>query len=98
MNAIAPETTETLQVPVSQWLSEENKQLIPYWTPLGRFGTPDDAAGCALFLASDLSGWVSGTTVHMDGGALAAGGFYRIPGGGWTNMPVVKGGGIGIES
>ncbi len=98
VNAIAPETTETLQVPVSQWLSEENKQLIPYWTPLGRFGKPDDAAGCALFLASDLSAWVSGTTVHMDGGALAAGGFYRVPGGGWTNMPVVQGGGIAIES
>ena len=98
VNAIAPETTETLQVPVSQWISEENKQLISYWTPLGRFGKPDDAAGCALFLASDLSAWVSGTTVHMDGGALAAGGFYRVPGGGWTNMPVVQGGGIAIES
>jgi 3-oxoacyl-[acyl-carrier protein] reductase len=47
-----------------------------------------------LFLASKLSGWVTGTTVHVDGGALAAGGFYRVPGGGWTNTPIVTGSGI----
>jgi NAD(P)-dependent dehydrogenase (short-subunit alcohol dehydrogenase family) len=95
VNAIAPETTETLQVRPSEWIPEEKRHLVPYWTPLGRFGTPDDAAGCALFLASDLSAWVTGTTVHVDGGALAAGGFYRVPGGGWTNLPVVTGAGIG---
>ncbi len=94
VNAIAPETTETLQVQPSRWLSEDRKKLIPYWTPLGRFGTPDDAAGCAVFLASELSAWVSGTTINLDGGALAAGGFYRVPEGGWTNLPVVAGAGI----
>jgi NAD(P)-dependent dehydrogenase (short-subunit alcohol dehydrogenase family) len=95
VNAIAPETTETLQVPVSRWIRPEHRDRIPYWIPLGRFGTPDDMAGAAVFLASDLSAWVTGTTIHVDGGALAAGGFYRIPGGGWTNLPVVTGGGIG---
>jgi NAD(P)-dependent dehydrogenase (short-subunit alcohol dehydrogenase family) len=95
VNAIAPETTETLQVRPSQWIPPEKQHLVPYLTPLGRFGTPDDAAGCALFLASDLSAWVTGTTVHLDGGALAAGGFYRVPGGGWTNTPVVSGAAIG---
>jgi NAD(P)-dependent dehydrogenase (short-subunit alcohol dehydrogenase family) len=95
VNAIAPETTETLQVRPSRWIPPEKQHLVPYLTPLGRFGTPDDAAGCALFLASDLSAWVTGTTVHVDGGALAAGGFYRVPGGGWTNTPVVTGSAIG---
>ncbi len=95
VNAIAPETTETLQVQPSQWIPERHKGLVPYWMPLGRFGTPEDAAGCAVFLASDLSSWMSGTTLHLDGGALAAGGFYRVPGGGWTNTPVVSGAGIG---
>jgi NAD(P)-dependent dehydrogenase (short-subunit alcohol dehydrogenase family) len=95
VNAIAPETTETLQVPVSRWIRPEHRERVPYWIPLGRFGTPDDMAGAAVFLASDLSAWVTGTTIHVDGGALAAGGFYRTPGGEWTNLPVVTGGGIG---
>jgi NAD(P)-dependent dehydrogenase (short-subunit alcohol dehydrogenase family) len=96
VNAIAPETTETLQVPVSKWMPEQNRDRIPYWIPLGRFGTPDDMAGCAVFLASDLSAWVTGTTIHCDGGALAAGGFYRVPDNGWTNTPIVTGSGIGV--
>lgn len=87
VNAIAPETTETLQVQPRKWLSKEQTDLIPYYIPLMRYGTPDDAAGCALFLASELSGWVTGTTVHLDGGALAACGFYRQPSGGWTLRP-----------
>ena len=37
---------------------------------------------------------MTGTTVHMDGGALAAGGFYRAPDGRWTNTPIVTGGGL----
>ena len=41
---------------------------IPHWVPVGRFGTPDDIAGVALFLASDLSAFVTGTTIHADGG------------------------------
>lgn len=94
VNAIAPETTETLQVRPSLWVRPEHRELERYWIPLGRFGRPDDAAGCALFLASSLSAWVTGTTVHVDGGALAAGGFYRVPGGGWTNTPIVTGSGF----
>jgi NAD(P)-dependent dehydrogenase (short-subunit alcohol dehydrogenase family) len=94
VNAIAPETTETLQVPIQRWLDPAHRNRVPYWIPLGRFGTPDDMAGAALFLASDLSAWVTGTTIHVDGGALAAGGFYRTPEGDWTNLPVVTGGGI----
>ena len=95
VNCIAPETTDTPQVPVMRWLSDELKARIPYWIPLGRFGTPDDLAGAALFLASDLSAWLTGTTLHVNGGALAAAGWYRTPRGGWTNTPIVTGGGLG---
>ena len=95
VNCIAPETTDTPQVPVTRWLPEEMKARIPYWIPLGRFGTPDDLAGAALFLASELSAWVTGTTIQVNGGALAAAGWYRTPRGGWTNTPIVTGGGLG---
>jgi 3-oxoacyl-[acyl-carrier protein] reductase len=86
-NAIAPDVTETLQVPYSQWLRPEEEALIPAWVPLGRFGQPADHAGAAVFLASDLSGFVTGTTVHVDGGTLAASGWFPTEEGGWTNRP-----------
>jgi NAD(P)-dependent dehydrogenase (short-subunit alcohol dehydrogenase family) len=89
VNAIAPDLTETLQVPYERWVKEDQQHLIPTWVPVGRFGTPDDIAGCALFLASDLSAFVTGTTIHADGGSLAAGGWFRSSHRkGWTNRPI----------
>jgi NAD(P)-dependent dehydrogenase (short-subunit alcohol dehydrogenase family) len=46
--------------------------LIP---PLGRRGSPEEAARVVLFLAGELSAFVTGTTIHVDGGAHAAGGW-----------------------
>ncbi|MEV4168798.1 SDR family oxidoreductase [Nonomuraea sp. NPDC049709] len=45
--------------------------------PLGHLGEPCDAAGAAVFLAGDLARFVTGTTVHVDGGINAAGGWRR---------------------
>lgn len=89
VNVIAPETTDSEQVKIDALISPQYREHIPRWIPLGRFGLPSDCAGCAVFLATDLSAWVTGTTVHVDGGALAAAGFYRTPKGRWTNAPVV---------
>jgi 3-oxoacyl-[acyl-carrier protein] reductase len=44
---------------------------------LPRPGVPDDCAGAAVFLASDLSTFVSGSTIHVDGGNGGAGGWRR---------------------
>lgn len=87
VNAIAPDLTETIQVPYSRWVPEEQEHLIPTWVPVGRFGTAEDIAGVALFLASDLSAFVTGTTIHADGGSLAAGGWFRREDDSWTNRP-----------
>jgi NAD(P)-dependent dehydrogenase (short-subunit alcohol dehydrogenase family) len=46
-------------------------------TPLPLAGCADDVAAAAVFLASDLSRFVTGTTVHVDGGNMAAGGWRR---------------------
>jgi meso-butanediol dehydrogenase / (S,S)-butanediol dehydrogenase / diacetyl reductase len=41
--------------------------------PLGRIGTPDDVAAAVAFLASDDAAWITGATLPVDGGLLAAG-------------------------
>lgn len=40
--------------------------------PFGRLGTPEEVANVALFLASDLSGWITGQTLVVDGGQILA--------------------------
>lgn len=94
VNAIAPETTDTPQLALDYVLPAKNRAHMDKWIPLGRFGQPDDCAGAALFLASELSGWITGTTLHVDGGALAASGWYRTPQGQWTNTPLISGNAI----
>jgi NAD(P)-dependent dehydrogenase (short-subunit alcohol dehydrogenase family) len=88
VNAIAPDVTETPQTPYGRWISEEEQELVPSWVPVGRFGTPEDAAAVALFLASDQARFVTGQTLPVDGGTLAASGWYKHVGKQrWTNRP-----------
>jgi 3-oxoacyl-[acyl-carrier protein] reductase len=49
----------------------------PPRTPIGRWGHVDDTAGAVVFLAGRLSGFVTGSTIHVDGGNLAAAGWRR---------------------
>lgn len=87
VNAIAPDLIESIQVPYARLVPEEDQELWPTWSPLGGPGRPDDVAGVALFLASSLSRFVTGGTVHVDGGTHAAGGWVPRHSGGWTNRP-----------
>jgi NAD(P)-dependent dehydrogenase (short-subunit alcohol dehydrogenase family) len=91
VNGIGPDVTESLQVPYSRWLSAEEQTQWPQWVPLGRMGLPEDQARVILFLASDLSAFVTGHTIPTDGGTGAAGGWFRSsrrPDREWTNRPV----------
>ncbi len=97
-NEIPVETTESETVRPFDVIQPQYRDRVPFWVPLGRFGNLDDAAGCALFLASDLSAWVTATSLHMNGGTLAAGGYYRAPSGEWTNLPVIVDSGFGDMS
>jgi len=90
VNAIAPESTNTAQIRGTRGVPAENQEYIARWFPIGRFGEPGDCAGAAVYLASTrLAGWVSGTTLHVDGGALAAGAWLQLPHGGWTHLPII---------
>jgi NAD(P)-dependent dehydrogenase (short-subunit alcohol dehydrogenase family) len=69
-------------------LRGRDPDLIRTWIPAGRFGRPDDYAAVVEFLASDDARFITGQTIPVDGGTLAASGWYaRADGKGWTNMP-----------
>jgi NAD(P)-dependent dehydrogenase (short-subunit alcohol dehydrogenase family) len=55
--------------------------------PMARGGRPTDVSGCVIFLASQLSAYVTGSTLHPDGGTFASSGWFNWPGSGWANFP-----------
>jgi NAD(P)-dependent dehydrogenase (short-subunit alcohol dehydrogenase family) len=88
VNAIAPDVTQTLQVDYDAMVPEELRDRWPIWVPIGRVGTPSDNADIVLFLASDLSRFMTGQVLPTDGGTLVAGGWFRTARSGrWTNRP-----------
>jgi hypothetical protein len=54
---------------------------------MGRVGRYEDVGNAALFLASDLSNYITGETLHPDGGAHASAGWFNWPETGWGNTP-----------
>jgi len=74
INCIAPDVIPTPGI----------GQEMGVHTPLPIEGHVDDVAAAAVFLASDMSRFVSGTTVHVDGGNWVAGGWHRQPDGSYT--------------
>ena len=70
VNAIGPGFIET---PLNEKARATNPALVKVFidrTPIGRAGTAEDIVGPAVFLASDMSAYVSGTIVMVDGGYL----------------------------
>lgn len=94
VNGIAPDVTQSLQVDYARWIAPEHEHLWSTWVPAGRNATGIDQAMIALFLASELATMIPGLTVPVDGGTVAAGGWYRTSGTdgtapAWTNRPMI---------
>jgi NAD(P)-dependent dehydrogenase (short-subunit alcohol dehydrogenase family) len=66
-NAICPGPIETPMLR-TLWTSEDERNKRLNRIPLGRFGAPEDVVNAGLFLASDESAWMTGTTFLVDGG------------------------------
>lgn len=77
VNALAPDLTMTegLQQLAMGDLSGTLAQMVP----MGRAGHVDEMASAAVFLASDMAAYITGQTIHVDGGTQAAGGWYPHP-------------------
>jgi 3-oxoacyl-[acyl-carrier protein] reductase len=65
VNCIAPGFIAT---PMTDKLSDEQKNKINQQIPAGRMGTPEEIAAAALYLASVQAAYVTGTTLHVNGG------------------------------
>lgn len=71
VNAIAPGVIET---PMTSYTRQAPERLEKFMlrTPMARVGQPEELAGPVVFLASDMASYVTGVTLPVDGGFLAA--------------------------
>ena len=65
VNLVAPGFVAT---PMTEVLTEAQKTKLSEAIPLGRLGQPEDVAAAVAYLASDEAGWVTGATLHVNGG------------------------------
>ena len=67
VNCVAPGFIDT---EMTQGLAEDQKKTLINQVPLGRLGEVSDIANAVLFLASNLSRYITGSTIHVNGGML----------------------------
>ncbi len=65
VNAVAPGVVDT---EMGKSIPEENRKAMLTMVPLGRFAEPSEIGDVVLFLASDMSSYVTGQTIHINGG------------------------------
>ena len=65
VNCVAPGFIVT---PMTDKLADSQKQQLLDTIPVGRLGEPEDVAACVSFLASDEAAYVTGQTLHVNGG------------------------------
>ena len=74
VNALAPDITMTEGLAA---IAPDTGGRFGLTVPMGRARHVDEMAGAAIFLASELSSYVTGQTIHVDGGTQAASGWYH---------------------
>jgi len=65
VNVVSPGFVDTAMTEV---LNDTQKAKLAEQIPLGRIGQPEDIAGAVVYLASDAAAWVTGATLHVNGG------------------------------
>ena len=87
VNNVAPDFTPTpnMQRMVAPGSALMDPEALRVGIPMGRAGEVTDVSGCVVFLASALSSYVTGTTLHPDGGTFASSGWFNWPDHGWGN-------------
>ena len=87
VNNVAPDYTPTPNMLRIAALSNAPKSALSSGVsiPMGRGGEVTDVSGCVVFLASELSSYVTGSTLHPDGGTYASSGWFNWPDEGWRN-------------
>jgi NAD(P)-dependent dehydrogenase (short-subunit alcohol dehydrogenase family) len=91
VNNVAPDyvPTPNLERISAGQSSLETEVGVRTGIPMGRAGRVTDVSNCVVFLASALSAYVTGTTLHPDGGTYASSGWLNWPGSGWgNNVPI----------
>ena len=68
VNTVSPGLIDTQPKPLPPHMARNLGERIPT-LPLARAGEPEEVANVVLFLASDLSGYLTGSVVHVDGGS-----------------------------
>lgn len=77
VNALAPDIT--LTEGILSLMPPGSEPNFGSAVPMNRAGHVDEMAGAAVFLASDLASYITGQTIHVDGGTQAASGWYPHP-------------------
>ena len=67
VNCVAPGFIDT---DMTRALTQEQRDMFTAQTALGRFGEPQDIAAAVLFLASEQARYITGQTLHINGGML----------------------------
>jgi len=96
VNCIAPDAVPSEGL-VKRYPELASDDAYRHHVPLGRAGTAEEVAGVAVFLASELSSFVTGVTIPVEGGMLAAGGWLRHPALGWTTDARAFGEGLATD-
>jgi 3-oxoacyl-[acyl-carrier protein] reductase len=89
VNNVAPDYTPTPNMAKLSGNGDDGGMSTPAGVriaiPMGRAGLVTDVSGCVVFLASGLSAYVTGSTLHPDGGTFASSGWFNWPDSGWAN-------------